>query len=233
MRIPREAWKIAAVTAAPLLLWSLVLTPTSRGSDRLRRAAACSGFRADEPSLPEPWSHQDIGEVEVKGDARYKEGTFTITGTLDIWGKADGFHFVYQTLDGDGQILLRVTAVENTNQHAKAGVMIRESLDAGARHATMVVTPVDGTQFLRRKVAGEVTTNTNPGRDRGKLPYWVKLVREGNKFSAYESSDGKDWVPVGTDTVMIGERAYIGLVASSHQKMITNTSTLDQVAVVP
>jgi Tol biopolymer transport system component len=189
--------------------------------------------RYDAPgaALEEPWADQDIGAVAVKGGARSRDGTFTITGTLDIWGNTDGFHFVYQPLDGNGQIVARVTAVENTNNHAKAGVMIRESLAADARHATMVVTPVDGTQFLRRTQPGGLTTNTNPGRDRGRLPYWVKLVRSDDWFTAYESADGKEWVPVGTDQVAMRRRVYVGLVASSHQKEVTNTSTLDEVRV--
>jgi hypothetical protein len=191
--------------------------------------------RAEEKpgSLPPPWAHGDVGDVAVSGDARFLDGVFTVTGTLDIWGKADGFHFVHRPFEGDGEIVVRVTAVQNTNGHAKAGVMIRESLAADARHATMVVTPVDGTQFLRRKEPGGLTTNTNPLRDRGKLPYWVKLVRAGDEFRAYESPDGKEWFLAGTDTVSMGRRVYIGLVASSHQKSVTNTSTLDHVSIQP
>ena len=84
-------------------------------------------------ALLEGWSHQDVGAVAVQGDARLDGGVYAITGTLDIWGKADGFHFVHRPLEGDGQIVARVTAVQNTNNHAKAGVMIRESLDLGFR----------------------------------------------------------------------------------------------------
>jgi Tol biopolymer transport system component len=180
-------------------------------------------------ALPGSWSARDVGDVAVPGSARHDSGTFTLTGTLDIWAKADGFQFAYRALDGDGQIIARVTAVQNTNPHSKAGVMIRETLDPAARHATMVVTPVDGTQFLRRKQPGGLTTNTNPGRDRGKLPYWVKLVRQGDRFSAYESADGSQWILAGSDTVVMDRRVLVGLVASSHQRQVTNTSTLDHV----
>jgi Tol biopolymer transport system component len=182
-----------------------------------------------EASLPDPWSARDVGDVAVPGGARHDDGRFTLTGTLDIWGKADGFHFAYRALEGDGQIVARVTAVQNTNPHAKAGVMIRETLDSDARHATMVVTPVDGTQFLRRKQAGGLTTNTNPGRDRGRLPYWVKLVRRGDQLRAYESADGQEWILADSDTVVMARRVFVGLVASSHQRQVTNTSTLDHV----
>ena len=181
----------------------------------------------------ERWSHQDVGDVAVTGDAREAEGVHTLTGTLDVWGKADGFQFAYKTLDGDGQVVARVTHVQNTNEHAKAGVMFRASLAADSPHAAMVVTPVDGTQFLRRKEAGAVTTNTNPRQNRGTLPYWVKLVRKGDAFEAFESLDGDAWTSVGTDTVPIGRRAYVGLVASSHQKDVTNTAKLDHVTLQP
>jgi hypothetical protein len=184
-------------------------------------------------NLPAPWSSRDIGVVAVPGSAHEKEGTFTLTGTLDIWGKSDGFRFVHRPLDGDGQIIARVTAVQNTQEHAKAGVMIRESLAPDSRHATMVVTPADGTQFLRRKETGEVTINTNPGRNQGTMPYWVKLVRQGDRFTAYESTDGEKWVMADSDTVSMPRRVFLGLVASSHQKEVTNTSTLDHVDVKP
>jgi hypothetical protein len=181
--------------------------------------------------LPAGWSHQDVGEVSVKGDAGSSEGTYTISGTLDIWGKADGFHFVHRPLDGDGQVVARVTAVQNTNGHAKAGVMIRESLAADSRHATMVLTAVDGTQFLKRVETGGLTTSTPLGKGRKVLPYWVKLVRSGATFTAYESPDGNDWVKAGSIDMPMGRRVLIGLVVSSHQKDVTNTSTLDHVSV--
>lgn len=195
------------------------------------KAAGC--VEAAPAGLPEPWDDRDVGDVVVKGSAAVDGGVFTVAGTLDIWGKADGFHFVHRPLVGDGQVVARVLEVQNTNEHAKAGVTIRESLDPGARHATMVVTPVDGTQFLRRKAAGGLTTNTNPGRNRGKLPYWVKLVRKGDEFSAFESPDGTEWTHVGTETLPLGKEALVGLVVSSHQKGVTNTSKLDHVSVEP
>ncbi|MDQ3252589.1 MAG: hypothetical protein M3R15_01590 [Acidobacteriota bacterium] len=182
--------------------------------------------------LPSPWASRDIGVVAVSGGASHESGTFTLKGTQDIWGSSDGFRYVYQPLTGDGQIVARITSIENTNEHAKAGVMIRETLEPNAKHATMVVTPVDGVQFLRRFEAGGATTPTNPRINKGVLPYWVKLARKGNEFSGYESMDGKTWTLTGTDVVSMGQRALIGIVASSHQQKVAGTSTLDQVAVV-
>jgi hypothetical protein len=36
---------------------------------------------------------------------------FTVSGAgADIWGTADSFHFAYTALNGDGQIVARVTS---------------------------------------------------------------------------------------------------------------------------
>jgi len=91
--------------------------------------------------LPKPWSNADIGSVGSKGDASYANGIFTLTGSgADIWGTADAFQFAYQSLNGDGTLVARVTSLDYTHFWAKTGVMIRESLNANARHAMVTLT---------------------------------------------------------------------------------------------
>src|SRR4029453_8723191 len=86
--------------------------------------------------LPAPWADRDIGSVGGAGAAGFASGTYTVIGGgADIWGSADAFHFAYQTLVGDGQITARVGTQESTAGWAKAGVMIRESLNANAKQA--------------------------------------------------------------------------------------------------
>src|SRR5262245_46110003 len=66
---------------------------------------------AESEPLSAPWKHLDVGEVEVHGSAEFDQGVFTLKGTLDTWGTNDGFHFVWQTFRGDGQIVARVLSV--------------------------------------------------------------------------------------------------------------------------
>ena len=66
--------------------------------------------------LPAPWVEQDIGAVGQAGSGSFASGTFTVKGSgADIYGTSDQFHFVYQTLSGDGEIKARVVSVQNTN----------------------------------------------------------------------------------------------------------------------
>ena len=104
--------------------------------------------------LPSPWLDQDIGSVGLPGSASYASGTFTVKGSgTDIWGSNDAFHFAYQKLDGNRTIVARVASITNTDSWAKAGVMIRQNLNANASHAMVVVTPKKGVAFQYRTKA--------------------------------------------------------------------------------
>ena len=194
-------------------------------------AAVFSAEAAENPSLPAPWQHQDVGAAEVKGESAHRGGVFSVRGSLDTWGTNDGFHFTWQRLDGDGEIVARVLSVENTQGHAKGGVMFRESLDANAKNAQACTTPSDGAQFLMRTETGGKTSATHSDVDKGKFPRWLKLVRTGNELSGYESADGTAWLPLGRTNVALGKSAFVGLTASSHQKSTAGTTTFDSVRV--
>src|SRR5207249_6713683 len=67
--------------------------------------------------LPSPWSQADVGGVGLPGSASYSSPTFTVQGSGgDIWGAADGFHYVYQPINGDAQIVARVTSEQNPDR---------------------------------------------------------------------------------------------------------------------
>ncbi len=147
--------------------------------------------------------------------------SFTMSASgWDIWGTADEFRYAYKSLNGDGSIIAKVDSLEETNTWAKAGVMIREGLSAGAKHVMVVVTPGQGIQLTWRDFSnGDMTEhNTQGGLT---APYWVKLTRTGNTFTAELSADGVVWEPVVDadsnthDLVLIGD-VYIGLCLTSH-----------------
>jgi hypothetical protein len=187
-------------------------------------------FAAD--PLPTPWKQQDLGTAEVPGTAMADKGVFTLQGTMDIWGMADGGHVIAQPLHGDGEIIARVTSVENTANHAKGSIFIRESLEPGARHATLAVTPAEGTQFLSRVEANGVSTSQVTGQDKGRFPCWLKVVRHGKEFTGYESGDGENWTQVGKIELEIGPDAFVGLCATSHVKTTLCKAVFDNVKVV-
>ena len=181
--------------------------------------------------LPSPWQTADIGAVGAAGSASYTNGTFTVVGSgEDIQGTADEFRFVYQTASGACEIKARVTGVGNTNPWAKAGVMIRESLTAGSRHAMMIVSASSGVEFLRRTSTGGTSSQTLSS---GSTPLWVRVVRNGKKFTGYTSPDGAIWTTIGSANINMASSVYVGLCVTSHADGTLNTSTFDNVTATP
>src|ERR1035437_9772643 len=181
--------------------------------------------------VPSPWSHANIGAAGATGSANYNAGTFTINGAgADIWGTADAFHYVYQPINGDCQIIARIAGVQNTNATAKGGIMMRESLNANSAYAGAYLFPSNQAVFEYRSATGGSAANNASVSTT--IPYWLKLVRSGNLFSAFRSSDGITWSQLGTAvTVSMASNIYVGLPVCSKVSGTLCTATVDNVSV--
>jgi hypothetical protein len=152
-------------------------------------------------------------------------GTYTMTGSgADIWVingvEADEFHYAYKMLSGVGSITAKVQSVDNTNVWAKAGVMIRETLNPDSSHAMMVVTPGSGVSFQRRPGTGATSaSDTTAGIT---APYWVKIERDlAGNFTGSISANGSTWTMVGTESIQMSANVYIGLAVTAHDAALT------------
>lgn len=181
-------------------------------------------------SLPVGWGTTDVGAVGAAGSANGDLTALTVAGAgADVWGSADAFRFAYTTLVGDGSVVTQVVSEDYVADWTKAGVMMRETLAPGSRHAFMLVSPGKGLAFQRRLATSGVSTNTSGGS--GKAPYFVKLTRAGNTFTASKSIDGAAWTTVGSDTIAMGATIYAGVAVSSHVAATLATATFGSTAV--
>jgi regulation of enolase protein 1 (concanavalin A-like superfamily) len=206
-----------------------LVTATNSGGT----SANSSEASATPVALPSPWVTADIGTTGATGSAsRSPSGVFTITGAgADIWGTSDAFRYVYQTASGDCDITMRVASLQNTHSAAKGGVMIRESLNANSRHAMVNLTALNGMEFLRRTSTGGSTSGVSVSGV--SAPYWVRLVRTGDNFTSYRSSDGVNWTTTGSVTISMSSSVYIGMLVCSHVNATLCTATLDNITVTP
>jgi len=184
------------------------------------------------PTLPSVWSDGDIGSPGVAGSVSYSNGTFTVQGAGgQIYGNADTFHYVYQPMAGNGTIIARLVSLQGGSGYVTAGVMIRETLNAGATNAkTADWAAYGGIYFDVRSTTGGSTTE--PGGVSATLPYWVKVTRSGGIFSSYTSSDGVNWTQLGTSqTISMAQNVYVGLAVNSGSNSALATATFDNVSV--
>src|SRR4051812_23516650 len=215
MLIRRGSW-----TLRVLAIWCLLCGINSR-----------SALAQTTWSLSAPWSAQDIGGPPIAGDSSFDQGTFTIDASgADIWGQSDQFHFVYQQVSGDVDVIARVDSVSATDAWAKAGLMIRSSLAADAAHGSVFVTGGNGIAFQSRaQDAGSSAHLAGPALP---APAWVRLTPRGTKVPAYSSSDGAPWGTTGSATTALGPDANIGRAVPSHNLAAATTAAISQVAVV-
>lgn len=176
---------------------------------------------------PAPWQVRDIGSPTVAGYSSYADGVYTIRGAGgDIWGDTDEFHYVYQTLSGDGEIVARVTSQSQTDDWAKSGVMIKETAAEGSKYALLAATPANGLSF-------QYNFNGEGGGGSYAFPNaWLKLKRTGNAFTAYKSVNGIDWSLVGQTNIDMATDVTVGLAVCSHKYDTLNASVFDNVSVV-
>lgn len=177
-------------------------------------------------NCPDTWTCQDIGATGVAGSTTVLNNVYTLKGSgWDIWTTDDMFHFASQALNGDGSIVARITSQTNTNQWAKAGVMIKESNTVNAKYVFMGVTPSNGYRMqynFTGDTAGGIYTFPNS---------WVKLTRSGNVFTTYTSQDGNTWNQAGTTTLAMNAQVRIGLFVTAHDNTVLSTATFDNVSV--
>jgi hypothetical protein len=191
-------------------------------------------------TAPRDWTEENVAELSIwfrgypASTGSFVEGpagTYTMTGSgADIWDIGPGageyhdeFQFAYKMLTGAGSIVARVESVENTNPWAKAGVMIRETLDGGSKHAFACITPQNGVASQGRPDTGAASFNTNQSGI--SAPYWVKLERSiSGLFTVSHSANGSSWQPVTgapPQNISMGSNVYIGLAVTSHDAALT------------
>ncbi|MBT2481119.1 ABC transporter permease subunit [Streptomyces sp. ISL-94] len=118
----------------------------------------------------------------------------------------DSFYFVHRTLEGDGSITVPVTALAGVLDTApgrtaggvppwaKAGIIVKASLEQGSSYAAVMVT---GGHGVRMQYDYTHDTAGVPGGVSERSPRWLRLVRSGSTLTGYASVDGAGWSRVG------------------------------------
>jgi uncharacterized repeat protein (TIGR01451 family) len=225
-------------------------------------ASVTAQYDAVQNAMPSPWLSADVGAPILAGSADYSSGdqSFYIDGAgADAFGSNDQFHYVYQTLNGDGTIIARVRYQTNSNSWAKAGVMIKQSATSGTSFVDALVSP-DVSQNTPNINGVGCTSNgclsplppVTPAMGHGvRMQYsgsksatpssypagftdpnkWLELQRVGNTFTSWLSADGTNWTKIGSTTLTMSNPVTIGLFDTSHNIGELSTAAFDHVQV--
>ncbi|UQZ34109.1 hypothetical protein C2I18_11570 [Paenibacillus sp. PK3_47] len=179
--------------------------------------------------LPTGWKARNIGSMPGNTTYNTSKKQFTLSSnSSDIWGRADQLNYVYKPVSGDAEIVVQLRTTERLDGWAKAGVMIRESLEHGAKHADMMLTPENGATFQYRTESAGTTVDQTADAS---APKWLKLSRKGNNFTGAISSDGKRWQTVGSIQIPMNRQVYIGLALSNPGEDTRNKAVFSDVKI--
>jgi hypothetical protein len=142
----------------------------------------------------------------------------------DIYSAADQGRFVYKQLTGNGTIIARVDRLDNTNEWAKVGVMIRNTLDPSSTWAYVLWAGTYGVRFQTRPTLGGAGASDTPiataDQTAVRIPAWIKLERKGDQFFGYYATGETvtTWTPMvwNPQTITMNADVYIGLAVTSH-----------------
>ena len=133
----------------------------------------------------------------------------------------DVFYFAHQPVTGNGTITVQMTSLTGQfivgtsnggfqtapgglQPWSKAGIIIKQNTSQGSAYAAMMVTGSNGVRMQWDDV------NDTPGLGKGageaggvsaSSPRWLRLARDGDTISGYDSADGTHWTLAGTATL--------------------------------
>lgn len=192
-------------------------------------------------ALPTAWREAFIGMPNTAGQVKYRVEQRGQAGLQPVFGfssmgmgflgRSDSCHFVYQTLDGDGEVFCQAN-VQNSSPQALGGVMLRSSEEPDAVFVALVMAPNAGSAYLiwRSEKGAESQRELLPDQ---RYQPWVKLERSGNKFSAYRSRDGTLWEFAEAVEILLPQKLLAGAMASSGKENVKNYSHIANLFVFP
>jgi len=195
------------------------------------------GQPADNAELTAGFRSLDIGSPQLAGSARQVEtGWDLVAGGADIWERSDQFHFVCKQVSGDFDIAVRVERFTPAHLYSKAGLMIRESLEADSSHLMFLVfsnnaprnNNLGAHEMQYRSATGDNCEAIYPAVRPPAPPEfpaaypnsWLRVQRRRDRFSALASTDGRTWKPYATHELKLTRRVYVGPALTSHDPQV-------------
>jgi TolB protein len=176
-------------------------------------------------------NHQDVGTVLHPGSTQFDTAkkSYTITGSgTNMWFGEDNFQFAWKKMSGDVSLTAEIAFTTATgNEHKKAALMIRQTLDSDSIYADIARhgNGMTALQFRDEKGAAtrEVVANSS-------APTRLRIVKRGDYVYMSLADKGGDLqVAGGWIRIPVQGTFYVGLGVCSHDKDVSETATFSNV----
>ncbi len=195
--------------------------------------ALCSNYVSAQTSAPVGIfeGHDDVGTVLHAGSVDFDAAkhTYTISGSGEnMWFSADAFQFVWKKISGDVTLTADIGFLTKTgNEHKKAVLMLRQSLDAGSVYADVALHASGLTSLQFRDEKGVVTREI---QSKVSAPKRVRIVKRGDYvYMAVSENESEPKVAGGWLRIPLHGPFYVGLGVCSHDKDVVEQAVFSNV----
>jgi regulation of enolase protein 1 (concanavalin A-like superfamily) len=176
-------------------------------------------------------SSGDVGAPAISGATQFANGQYRITGAgANMWAKQDQFQFVWREISGNFTANATVKFLGEGNEHRKAGIVVRQSLDTDSAYADVVIhgNGMPGLQWRSRK--GEDTNSfdlpfDSPGT------FHIRMVRNGVRIFLYMGKEGAPLKEIMHTEVSFQNPVLVGLAVCSHDAAKSETAVFSDVSI--
>ncbi|HEX6637252.1 MAG TPA: hypothetical protein VF033_06310 [Steroidobacteraceae bacterium] len=175
----------------------------------------------------------DVGDLARKTLVTYDRSSgiyFLSAAGENIWGERDAFGFVWKEMKGDASIGARVHFMgKSAEPHRKAGVMLRQSLDADSVYVDAVVHGDGLTSLQYRATRGGPTREIQCAQE---APTAVRLEKRGEYIQLFASNEDGVFSATGCMIKLsLGRQFLAGLSACAHDERGFETVRFSSVTV--
>ena len=162
------------------------------------------------------WTATDVGDAAPGGAVVRADGGITLYGAgHDIWSTQDAFRYLHQDAGGEFELSARLVSFDAPHHHAKAGWMLRNSLEPDAAHLFLHMFP-DGRVILAGRETDSATT-TERTLSLSRFPVGLAMIRRGSDVAVrYTDADGVWREQVISVDGRFTEQSQIGLAVLGH-----------------
>ena len=157
-----------------------------------------------------------IGSMNKAGAHTFnaQTGAYQISASgLGYETYSDELRYSYLKKSGDAEFIVRVNDFVPDASWARAGIMIRQSLDPKSKHASMVVNGTGAAESISRASnGGGIVSKSGPAFKKGSL---LRLKKTGSTLELSYSANGTDWSLVNKLTISFTDAYYLGFTIGS------------------
>ncbi|MDD5502245.1 MAG: hypothetical protein PHH26_02145 [Candidatus Thermoplasmatota archaeon] len=141
--------------------------------------------------------------VPISGTSGTPAGAYAVFPPM-----ADQYGAVYTPISGNFEVSVKVVSVDTAGTYAKGGIMVKNDISAAASSKGHLILGAENAKGRGTYFGWDADDNgyiEKSATVASALPIWLKLAKNGTKFTASQSTDGIKWSELGSVDIASAE----------------------------